>query len=88
MENSNYPKASIKQVETTIFNSNYRDAELAYAELYLSSLKEKNKEITIDDIYKIMRNNNLSYKYTFNIINSIITNPLRINFQKILREVE
>ena len=80
--NTNISKYAIEEMDILRLNSNLQDARMVYAKLVLAKEKNKNGEITLEFVEKLMRDNGFSTQYIRRMANDIIHNPRGMLYQK------
>ena len=60
LANHLYPESAIRDIANSRANSSLSDARIAYAKLVLAAEKEKNGEIKLEFVEKMMKENNMS----------------------------
>ena len=82
LDNKLFPQDIIREYEIFRSNGIYTDTKIAYTELLLSRIKEKDGEITREKILDIMKEKGLSYGYALDILKRVIDNNMDINYKK------
>lgn len=82
IKNNLYSKDAIIQIDNQRINSALMDAKLVYTKLLLAREKEKNGKITLENVERLMQENNMSVQGVRGLARQIIDDPRDMLFEK------